>query len=174
MNMAMPHGFQPAEAVGREAFRDAMASLGAAVSIVTTDGPQGRAGFTASAVCSVTDTPPTLLVCLNRSSSAFPAIAANGVMCVNTLTHEHEALSAVFGGKVPAEQRFSAGSWTRLVTGAPVLDDAAVSFDCRVASMSDVGTHRVLFAEVLAIRHSPAASGLVYFGRRYHPLHHGA
>jgi hypothetical protein len=46
----------------REDYREAMARLGVAVSIVTTDGPAGRAGFTASAVCSVTDEPPTLLV----------------------------------------------------------------------------------------------------------------
>ncbi len=36
-----------------------MARLAAAVNIVTTDGPAGRAGFTATAVCSVTDEPPT-------------------------------------------------------------------------------------------------------------------
>ena len=35
-----------------------MARLGAAVNVVTTDGPAGRYGFTASAVCSVTDDPP--------------------------------------------------------------------------------------------------------------------
>lgn len=43
-------------------FRNAMAMLGGAVSVITTDGPAGRFGFTASAVCSVTDAPPTLLV----------------------------------------------------------------------------------------------------------------
>jgi flavin reductase (DIM6/NTAB) family NADH-FMN oxidoreductase RutF len=42
----------------KQSFRDAMAQVGAAVNIITTDGPAGRAGFTASAVCSVTDTPP--------------------------------------------------------------------------------------------------------------------
>ena len=31
-----------------------MSRLGAAVNIITTDGPAGRAGFTASAVCGVT------------------------------------------------------------------------------------------------------------------------
>jgi hypothetical protein len=41
----------------KQSFRDAMAQVGAAVNIITTDGPAGRAGFTASAVCSVTDTP---------------------------------------------------------------------------------------------------------------------
>ena len=47
-------------AVEKQAYREAMARLGAAVNVITTDGPGGRAGFTASAVCSVTDTPPTL------------------------------------------------------------------------------------------------------------------
>ena len=46
--------------VDQQTFRDAMSCMGAAVNIITTDGPAGRAGFTASAVCSVTDTPPTL------------------------------------------------------------------------------------------------------------------
>ena len=45
--------------VEKQDFRNAMARLGAAVNIITTDGPAGRAGFTASAVCSVTDTPQT-------------------------------------------------------------------------------------------------------------------
>ncbi|RYF64988.1 MAG: FMN reductase, partial [Comamonadaceae bacterium] len=35
-------------------YRNAMSRLGAAVNIITTDGPAVRAGFTASAVCSVT------------------------------------------------------------------------------------------------------------------------
>lgn len=60
------------ELTDKASFRDAMAHVGAAVNIITTDGPAGRAGFTASAVCSVTDTPPTLLVCLNRSASVWP------------------------------------------------------------------------------------------------------
>ncbi|MBW6425505.1 flavin reductase [Rhizobium sp. XQZ8] len=50
----------------RLSFRDGMSWLAAAVHIVTTDGPGGLAGFTASAVSSVTDRPPTLLVCLSH------------------------------------------------------------------------------------------------------------
>lgn len=38
--------------VDQQTFRDAMSCMGAAVNIITTDGPAGRAGFTASAVCS--------------------------------------------------------------------------------------------------------------------------
>ncbi|EOC0465833.1 flavin reductase, partial [Cronobacter sakazakii] len=95
----------------QQAFRDAMSRLGAAVNIVTTDGPAGMAGFTASAVCSVTDSPPTLLVCLNRNASVWPVFQANGQLCVNTLAAGHEALSGLFGGKTPMEERFAAARW---------------------------------------------------------------
>uniref|UniRef100_UPI001954C66C flavin reductase n=2 Tax=Enterobacteriaceae TaxID=543 RepID=UPI001954C66C len=70
-----------------------MARLGAAVNIITTDGPGGRAGFTASAVCSVTDTPPTLLVCINRAASVHQAFRLNQVLCVNTLGEADAPLS---------------------------------------------------------------------------------
>jgi len=156
--------------VPRSEYRDAMARLGAAVNIITTDGPAGRAGFTASAVCSVTDDPPTLLVCLNRSASVYPAFDANGVLCVNVLAAGQEALSALFGGKTPMEQRFGGGAWQALSTGAPVLDGAAVSFDCRVVQRTAVGTHDVLFCEVDAIRTGDSARGLIYFDRRYHTM----
>lgn len=156
--------------VQRSDYRDAMARLGAAVSVVTTDGPGGQAGFTASAVCSVTDDPPTLLVCLNRSASVYPVFDANGVLCVNVLAAGQQTLSNLFGGKTPMPERFAAARWSLLVTGAPVLEGATVSFDCRVSRRTEVGSHDVLFCEAVAIRGSDKAQGLVYFDRRYHDL----
>lgn len=87
--------------VEKQAFRDAMSHLGSAVNIITTAGEAGRAGFTASAVCSVTDTPPTLLVRLNRSASVYPIFQQNQVLCVNTLSDSHEALSNLLAVKRP-------------------------------------------------------------------------
>ena len=57
-----------AKSVEPKVFREAMSRLGAAVHVITTDGPSGKTGFTATAVCSVSDAPPTLLVCLNRGA----------------------------------------------------------------------------------------------------------
>ena len=74
-------------------FRQAMSHLAAAVNIVTTDGEAGRAGFTASAVCSVTDTPPTLLVCMNKSSRSYINFVENKVLCVNVLSADRAHLS---------------------------------------------------------------------------------
>lgn len=82
-----------------QTFRDAMACVGAAVNIITTDGPAGQAGFTASAVCSVTDSPPTLLVCLNRGASVWPTFTENRTLCVNTLNAGQEPLSTLLAAK---------------------------------------------------------------------------
>ena len=99
----------------KQTFRDAMACVGAAVNIITTDGPAGRAGFTASAVCSVTDSPPTLLVCLNRGASVWPTFSENRTLCVNTLSAGQEPLSNLFGGKTPMEDRVWRRRWPRLI-----------------------------------------------------------
>jgi flavin reductase len=159
--------------IAREDYRDAMARLGAAVSIVTTDGPAGRAGFTASAVCSVTDDPPTLLVCMNRESSAYASVAGNKLVCVNVLSAQQERLSQLFGGKVPAAERFAAAAWSTLETGAPVLADCAVAFDCQVADVTTVGTHDVLFCRVVALQSSGQTENLIYLGRAYHSVRGG-
>ena len=159
--------------VNRAEFRDAMACLGAAVNVVTSDGKAGRTGFTASAVCSVTDDPPTLLVCLNRSSRNNALVKANGVFCVNTLGSGQAALADAFAGRTGLEgaARFSMGRWTRLVTGAPVLEDVAVvAFDCRITEVLEKGTHSVLFAEIQAIRHGEPGRALIWYGRGYHPV----
>lgn len=149
-------------------YRDGMACLGTGVTIVTTDGPAGRAGFAATAVCSVSDNPPTLLVCLNKGSSAHPAIAANGVLCVNVAAMEHQQLCALFGGKTPVEQRFSAASWMLLATGAPVLEKALASFDCKITSIFDGGTHDVLVCRVVKMARGRDGRPLIYFNRAYH------
>ena len=104
-------------------FREAMSRLGAAVHVITTDGPGGKTGFTATAVCSVSDAPPTLLVCLNRRSNQHADPAQNGVFCVNTLRAGDEIIADIFAGrtKVAREARFDTGQWATLSTGSPVL-----------------------------------------------------
>ncbi|MCP9318201.1 flavin reductase [Acetobacter persici] len=151
-------------------FREAMSHVGSAVSIITTDGKAGRAGMTVSAVCSVTDSPPTLLVCINRSSRSHDIFLRNGVLCVNILNAAHQELSGLFASKADQETRFLQAVWHRRVTGAPALEDAIVSFDCRIESITDIGTHSVIFSAIqdIEIRHGSPA--LVYFRRGYHAL----
>lgn len=157
-------------AVDKQAYREAMARLGAAVNVITTDGPAGQAGFTASAVCSVTDTPPTLLVCANRANDSYPAMKANGVLCVNTLAGAHEPLSPLFAGLTDHTMaaRFEGATWHRLATGAPALDGALAAFDCRIVQIIEVGTHDVFICEADAVEVGTMNEGLIYYARGYH------
>jgi flavin reductase len=156
----------------RQNFREAMSRLGAAVNIITTTGPEGDTGFTASAVCSVTDDPPTLLVCVNKNASQHDALLAAGFLCVNVLAHEHQELSPLFAGagNVPMAERFARVNWRRIATGAPVLESATAAFDCKIDQVVEVGTHSVIFCAVQAIHLGSTASGLIYHGRSYHKL----
>ena len=152
-----------------QAFRDAMCRLGAAVHVVTTDGPAGKTGFTATAVCSVSDSPATLLICLNRGATSMPVLRGNGVFCVNTLRAGEENIADTFAGRTKAarEERFASGQWTKLTTGSPVLQSSVVAFDCRVTEVKSVASHDVYFGIVEAIHSGPPGAALVYHDRAY-------
>ncbi|MCB5944298.1 flavin reductase [Acidocella sp. KAb 2-4] len=160
----------------RTQFREAMARLGAAVNIITTHGPDGDTGMTVSAVCSVTDDPATLIVCINRSSRQHAIFKNAGIICVNILGPGQEDLSAIFAGKdhLPMPERFARATWHKLETGALALAQSAASLDCKVSQMLDIGTHTVFFCEVQAIALGQKNAGLVYHGRAYHHVPHPA
>lgn len=163
-------GDEELEAQRRSDYRDAMARLGAAVHIVTTDGPAGRAGFAATAVCSVSDSPPTLLVCLNKGSSAYWPVKGNGRLCVNVLSSEHMELSRLFGGKTPAEERFAGAVWSELPSGGLALDGALVSFDCEIESVADGNSHDILICRVIDTLINGEGKSLIYLNRDYHAI----
>lgn len=156
----------------QQAFREAMAHLSAAVSVITSHGPAGRCGITATAVCSVTDTPPTLLVCVNRNSALNAVIKANGRLCVNVLASEHEEVARHFAGitQVTMEQRFSLHDWQLQDARQPKLAGALANLEGRVAQVQEVGTHSVLLVELEDIQVRDSGDGLVYFSRAFHPL----
>jgi flavin reductase (NADH) len=154
-------------------FRNAMAHLPAAVSIITTDGAGGRCGITASAVCSVTDSPPTVLVCINRGSAMHAVFRQNARLCVNVLSDEQEPLAMHFSGAtgVPMEERFSWDIWRH--DGAleqPVLADALVTLEGRILEFKEVGSHSVMFVELAEVRVNERKDSLIYFNRLFHKV----
>ncbi|MCG7504910.1 flavin reductase [Mesorhizobium retamae] len=154
--------------VSRLEFRDAMARVCAPVNIVTTDGPAGRGGFTATAMCSVSDDPPTLLICMNERSAQTGMFLENRRFCVNVLTQAHMHLASKFAGAIrDMAERYQAASWQTMPSGMPALLDAIVSFDCEIGDVNKVGTHNVMFGRVIDIRHGSGEAALLYVDRNY-------
>ena len=148
-------------------YRDAMSEVPTSVNVVTTIFEGQRFGFTASAVCSVSDDPPTLLVCLNRASSSFRAFAGATHFCVNTLAPDQITIAENFGGKRSGGERFAEGNWTQGMGGLPVLEGAVAHFECQLTQSLDIATHRVLFGKTLAADRGRTDDALIYHQRRF-------
>ena len=158
--------------VGPQHYRDAMARFAGAVHVATTDGPAGRRGTTIIATCSVSDSPPTVLACLNRENRSNDLFVENGRFALNTLPTEMQPLAEAFSGLtgLTQDERFALGEWEVLSTGAPVLKDALAVFDCEIIDTKDHATHRVLFGKVTGLRLGDRLRPLIYFDRTYRAL----
>ena len=153
------------------AFRAAMARFPGAVTVVTARDGAERRGITATAVCSVSAEPPSLLVCLNRRTGTCAAVQATGRFAVNLLAGDGGELALVFAGATGAsgEAKFATGNWAEDGFGLPALQDAVLGFSCEVAEMIEAGSHTVFIGHIAEIRHGEGPA-LVYEQSRFHRL----
>jgi flavin reductase (DIM6/NTAB) family NADH-FMN oxidoreductase RutF len=161
---------KPAAPVDAGQFRIGMRTLAGAVNIITSFHAGHRYGMTATAVCSASAEPPTVLACVNKLATTHNAVAKAKVFCVNVLRAEDWQLSTTFSGGQTGDSRFKHGNWTRLATGAPVLIDALVSFDCRVVKSVAHGTHSVFLGQVEQILIGQKGKPLLYSDGQYAKL----
>lgn len=154
--------------VSKTEFRNAMARVCAPVNIITTDGAGGRGGFTATAMCSVTDEPPTVLVCMNTNSAQADLFVQNRKFCINVLENSHQDLAGQFAGRTAdMSARYAAAEWTTLSNGLPALKGAIVALGCDLIDLHRVGTHNVMIGSVSDLRVRGDGSALLYFDRSY-------
>ncbi|QGZ66662.1 flavin reductase family protein [Paraburkholderia acidisoli] len=145
-------------------FKRGMRQLAASVSIITAHHAGQRAGLTATAVTSVCADPPTLLVCVNRSSQTFPLMRAAGRFSVNLLAAEHSDVAARFAdAALHGEAKFAHGVWHAGDNGAPRLHAATATFECETRSLSEVGTHGIFVAAVTRIHVDTGRAPLLHF-----------
>lgn len=137
--------------VGADLFRMGMRRLAAGVSLITTVEDGRRHGLVATSVASLSSEPPSLLVCVNRSTSSHEPITRSGIFCVNLLAQGQDPVAAQFSSSKRRDERFSDGAWTTLATGAPVLEGSLAAFDCRVDHSLDYGTHTIFIGLIESI-----------------------
>jgi flavin reductase len=150
--------------IDADRFRGGMRLVPGAVSIIATSHINQMKGLTATAVSALAADPPSLLVCVNQSASAFEAFVSARRFSVNQLPTHRLDLAKVFSSSAPEDRmrRFSANDWTELATGAPILKDAVVAFDCELAETCNFGTHSILVGRIVGVRTNELAEPLVY------------
>ncbi|UTH43458.1 flavin reductase family protein [Loktanella salsilacus] len=153
-----------------EDFTNGMRRLAAGVSLITTQRDGVRYGLIATAVTSVCAAPPTLLICVNRTASIHEHLIQSGSFCVNVLSANQSSIATRFATPKDRETRFDVGNWTARQTGAPALQGACVSFDCRTSHHMAQGTHTVLFGLIENVWLQDEAAPLTYHGGRFGTL----
>jgi flavin reductase (NADH)/cob(II)yrinic acid a,c-diamide reductase len=150
-------------------FKEVMRRLAATVCVLTTAHEGVRWGLTATAVCSLSVNPPSLIVCINRGADAAPAIEASGRLCVNLASHRQQDVAERFSGMLghKGEARFEGFEWVSLNKGGVALADATASLDCAVHERLVHGTHMVLICRVEAIVIGKHRTALLYGDRSF-------
>jgi cob(II)yrinic acid a,c-diamide reductase len=148
-----------------QTYRTIMRHQAGAVTIIAVGEVGHRTGLTATAVCSLTDAPPTLLACVNRSASAFVPIRAMRAFSINLLARDQMPLAMRFSGRagLEGEARFSADDWTTLATGAPVLKHALASLDCELTDEHEFASHSIFIGHVADGSFREHGEPLLYF-----------
>lgn len=157
--------------IATDQFRAAMARFPGAVTIVTARSAEGeRRGLTATAVCSVTADPPSVLVCLNAATGTCASVEATGRFGVNLLSEAQVPLALRFAGQggVSGADKFDEGDWDE-AEGLPILRDATVSLVCAVSQSVAAGTHRIFIGQITGIAHGDGAA-LLYEQSRFRRL----
>ncbi len=139
--------------VTEDDFKQGMRRLGGAVNIVTTSSGDVWAGLTATAICSLSISPPRLLACVNRLGATYEKLSKGRNMCVNVLAVSHEELALKFAGLegTTETERFEDGLWLAGKSGAPRLKGALASFDCEIESILDSGSHGIVIGRIIDV-----------------------
>ncbi len=146
-------------------FRSALSRFASGVSVVTTKDSKGRYyGITVSAFCSVSLSPPLVLICIEKETASHYAFGESGAFIVNVLKHSQMTLSERFAA--PAPDKFENVAHTSGIAGIPCLDGALANIECRIIAVHDGGDHSVIVASVES---STVDEGepLLYFRGRY-------
>ncbi|MER5494366.1 flavin reductase family protein [Streptomyces sp. NPDC002490] len=150
-------------------FRTLMAGFPSGVAILTVvDTASGRPwGMTCSAVCAVSLSPPTLLVCVRVGSPTLDTMLREGTFAVNLLHDRARSAAELFASGAP--HRFERVRWEHAADrgGPHLVEEAHTVADCAVSGRQVVGSHTVVFGEVYGMRQHRFPRPLLYGLRRY-------
>lgn len=150
-------------------YRAIMRHQAGAVAVIACGAANARAGLTATAVASLSDRPPTVLVCVNQTAGAHDAIVKTNAFSVNLLAAEQQRIAECFAGKggLKGEERFTGLEWDTLATGSPILKGALASLDCELVEQHTFTTHSIFIGHVVHGQFRADAEPLLYFRGDY-------
>lgn len=154
-----------------QSLKAALRQLAGGVTIITTGSGTDRTGATVTSATALSMHPPRMLVSLNKTSSTWPVLQRYGSFGINIAGARHQQVANQFAGLggLKGPDRYNGASWTSLISGAPLLEDAVSAIDCEVEEAIERHSHVLVIGRVLGIRSGDGVS-LAYVNGGYHAL----
>ncbi len=129
-----------------------------------------RGAMTASSVTSISDQPPSLLVCVNQAARMDYILRHSDHFCINILSSLQQELSQVCATPDLGEERFEVGQWHQHeARGLHYVKDAPAVFLCEKQQQITHGTHTIYIGNIEEVLVSNEKNpALVYADGRYH------
>ncbi len=147
-------------------FRLAMRRYIYSVSIMSNKDNAGNPNaITVSSVTSISMNPPSLLICINKSSRIHNSIELGSKFCINLLNNEQEDISNICSDEDMYDQRFKDKNWN--LQNIPFLVNAQANIFCKVDKLTSYHTHSIVIGLVEDAKYADEISTLTYVDGEY-------
>jgi flavin reductase (DIM6/NTAB) family NADH-FMN oxidoreductase RutF len=155
--------------IDQRAFWQSVGQRASGSTIVTACSEHGPAGFLGLSATHLCADPPTMMVSVSKRTSALPAILDARHFALNFVPDDLIELADIFGGKtkISGSDRFKTVAWTKLVTGAPILERAVAAVDCELIEAITRFETEILLGRVVGLSDNPTLAPLVHFRGHY-------
>lgn len=147
-------------------FRKAMRNYIYSVSILSNKNIDGELNaITVSSVTSISMEPPSLLVCINKSSRIHDTLIKNSDFCINLLNKNQQEISNICSTDSLYDQRFDHDKWNTQTI--PFLEEAQANIFCSIEDLVSYHTHTIVIGRVLNAISNDKINTLSYVNGKY-------
>lgn len=147
-------------------FRKAMRNYIYSVSILSNKNIDGELNaITVSSVTSISMEPPSILVCINKSSRIHDTLIKNSDFCINLLNKNQQEISNICSTDSLYDQRFDHDKWNTQTI--PFLEEAQANIFCSIEDLVPYHTHTIVIGKVLNAISNDKINTLSYINGKY-------
>ena len=149
-------------------FRRLMSRFASGIAIITTRDGERDLGMTVNAFCSVSLSPPLVLVCVDHEATMHDLLLRHPKLGISIMASEHEAHCRRFADKSET-RRFEGVACRRGESSVMLLEDAMAHLECQLVHHCEAGDHTIFIAQV---ERGSMREGrpLVFFGGQFAQL----
>jgi flavin reductase (DIM6/NTAB) family NADH-FMN oxidoreductase RutF len=136
------------------------------VTVVTTmDGDRPR-GLAVNAFSSISLDPPTVMVCVQRTSSTYECLFRSSHLAINILSADQLDVVTRFAAK--SDDKFSGLDWAPGRFGSPLIDRSSAQMEVEIRERLQASTHTVFVCRVVDAAVSDRTPMIYSAGRFFH------